>query len=88
MSAIRAVLFDFNGTLSHDEELWFEVYRDLFAELGLSLTRREYFKEFVGLGDADLIRSRLGGDRPELVESGRSRTQRATSARSTSSAAA
>ena len=41
MSPTRAVLFDFNGTLSHDEPIWFEVYRELYAERGRPITREE-----------------------------------------------
>jgi beta-phosphoglucomutase-like phosphatase (HAD superfamily) len=38
MSAARAVAFDFNGTLSHDEPILCAVYRDMFSEHGLSLS--------------------------------------------------
>ena len=31
---IRAVIFDFNGTLSHDEPILCRIYRELFAEYG------------------------------------------------------
>ena len=47
-TATRAVLFDFNGTLSHDEPIWFEVYRELYAARGRPITREEYFEQLAG----------------------------------------
>jgi hypothetical protein len=39
----RAVLFDFNGTLSHDEDLLFQIYLDLtMTELDYTLTPKFY----------------------------------------------
>jgi HAD superfamily hydrolase (TIGR01509 family) len=66
----RAVLFDFNGTLSHDEPVWFEVYRGLYAERGRPITREEYFGQLAGLSDAEGVRTWLGEDDPELIERG------------------
>jgi beta-phosphoglucomutase-like phosphatase (HAD superfamily) len=66
----RAVLFDFNGTLSHDEPLWFEVYRELYAERGRPITREEYFGQLAGLSDVEGVRAWLGDDDPELIERG------------------
>ena len=66
----RAVLFDFNGTLSHDEPVWFEIYRELYAERGRPITREEYFTQLAGLSDAEGVRAWLGEDDPELIERG------------------
>ena len=33
-TATRAVLFDFNGTLSHDEPISFEVYQGFYCRAG------------------------------------------------------
>jgi beta-phosphoglucomutase len=66
----RAVLFDFNGTLSHDEPVWFEVYRELYAERGRPITREEYFAQLAGLSDTEGVRAWLGEDDPELIERG------------------
>jgi len=49
-----AVCFDFNGTLSLDEELMYEVLAELFAERGRPLPRATYFEQFVGLGDDEI----------------------------------
>src|SRR5205823_5389421 len=39
----RAVVFDFNGTLSNDEPVLARVYQELFAELGRPLTEAQYY---------------------------------------------
>jgi len=63
----RAVLFDFNGTLSDDEPIMCEIFQALFAEKGKPLTEREYFGELVGLSDAEVVSAWLGEDDPALV---------------------
>ena len=63
----RAVLFDFNGTLSDDEGIMCEIFQALFAEKGKPLTEREYFGELVGLSDAEVVSAWLGEDDPALV---------------------
>ena len=42
MRAVRAVAFDFNGTLSHDEPILYAVYRDMFARHGRPLATHEW----------------------------------------------
>jgi beta-phosphoglucomutase len=65
-----AVLFDFNGTLSHDEPIWFEVYRELYAERGRPITQEEYFGQLAGLSDEEGVTKWLGRSDPELVREG------------------
>lgn len=59
-----AILFDLNGTLSDDERLFFEIYRELFAEAGRAIGPGEYFGDLAGLSDETLIRIWLGEDYP------------------------
>ena len=66
----RAVLFDFNGTLSHDEPIWFEVYRELYAARGRPITREEYFEQLAGLSDEEGVERWLGARDPALVQEG------------------
>jgi HAD superfamily hydrolase (TIGR01509 family) len=70
MSPPLAVLFDFNGTLSNDEEVLFGIYAGLLAEAGRPLTHAEYFSQLVGQTDARLFRLWLGPEAPveELTE--------------------
>ena len=61
----RAVTFDFNGTLSDDEEILFAVYAGLFAEHGRPLGRDEYYSRLAGLSEHEIVRAWLG-DRDDL----------------------
>jgi beta-phosphoglucomutase len=66
--AIRGVIFDFNGTLSHDEPILCKIFTELFAEHGRPLSAQEYFDELVGLSDPEIVRTWLGPDHPALDE--------------------
>ena len=65
---VRAVIFDFNGTLSHDEPILCEIFSDLFAEYGRPLSAQEYFDELAGLSDPEIVRTWLGRDHPFVDE--------------------
>jgi beta-phosphoglucomutase len=67
VSPPRAVVFDFNGTLSDDEPILYEVYAEMFAELGKPLTEREYFDELAGHSEEEILERWLGRSTPELV---------------------
>lgn len=68
MGRPRAVIFDFNGTLSHDESILCEIFMDLFAAHGKPLSAQEYFDELAGLSDPEIVRSWLGANHPEVDE--------------------
>lgn len=65
---MRAILFDFNGTLSDDEPLLCELYCGLFPEYGRPLTEREYYDELAGLSEPEIVRAWLGRDEPALLD--------------------
>ena len=73
---IGAVIFDFNGTLSHDEPILFAIFRDLFAEYGRPLSAQEYFDELAGLSDPEIVRAWLGADHSAVDEVIERRTRR------------
>jgi beta-phosphoglucomutase-like phosphatase (HAD superfamily) len=77
--AFRAVTFDFNGTLSNDEEILFGVYAALFAEHGRPLGRDEYYARLAGLSEHEIVRAWLG-DRDDLDAIVRERIDRYRSA--------
>ncbi len=62
------MIFDFNGTLSHDEPILCEIFCELFAEYGRPLSAQEYFDELVGLSDPEIVRTWLGRDHPAVDE--------------------
>jgi HAD superfamily hydrolase (TIGR01509 family) len=62
----RAVIFDFNGTLSDDEPILCEIFIHLFAEHGKPLSAQQYFEELAGLSDPEIVRTWLGPDHPDV----------------------
>jgi HAD superfamily hydrolase (TIGR01509 family) len=50
-----AVVFDFNGTISHDEPLLAVLFREMFAEIGIDVTESLYFDEFAGYSDPEIV---------------------------------
>jgi beta-phosphoglucomutase len=76
MGRPRAVIFDFNGTLSHDEAILCEIFMELFAEHGKPLSAQEYFDELAGLSDPEIVRTWLGHDDPAVDEVIEERVQR------------
>ena len=65
---VRAVIFDFNGTLSHDEPILCEIFCELFAEHGRPLSAEEYFDELAGLSDPEIVGTWLGREHPAVEE--------------------
>ncbi len=68
----RAVIFDFNGTLSDDEGILLEIFIELFeAHLSWTLTADDYFARFAGHSDREIVEMAVAeqsaGD-AELVE--------------------
>ena len=65
MGTVRALMFDFNGTLSHDEPL---LLRDLPASssrgTGRPLTEEQYYGRLAGLSEEAIIGGWLGVDGP------------------------
>jgi beta-phosphoglucomutase-like phosphatase (HAD superfamily) len=66
MRPARALVFDFNGTLSHDEPVLFAIYAELFAEHGRPLTEGDYFGSLAGTAEEAIIGGWLGVDGDEL----------------------
>jgi beta-phosphoglucomutase len=64
--AVRAVIFDFNGTLSDDEPILCEIFMHLFAEHGKPMSAQEYFDRLAGLSDPEIVRAWLGDDHPDV----------------------
>jgi beta-phosphoglucomutase len=76
----RAVIFDFNGTISHDEPLLAELFSRIFAEIGIDVPPSLYFDEFAGYSDPEIVERMLerhgrGGDRQVAEHLLRRRTE-------------
>jgi beta-phosphoglucomutase len=63
----RAIVFDFNGTLSNDEPILYAVYAELFAEQGRPLTEQQYLDELAGETEEEIVRRWLGRVDEELI---------------------
>ena len=51
-----AVVFDFNGTLSDDEHILFDIFSELFRDhLGWAMTAEDYRAELLGHSDREII---------------------------------
>ena len=51
-----AVVFDFNGTLSNDEHILFDIFSELFrVHLGWAMTAEDYRAELLGRSDREII---------------------------------
>jgi HAD superfamily hydrolase (TIGR01509 family) len=74
--SVRAVIFDFNGTLSDDEPILCEIFMHLFAEHGKPMSAQEYFDRLVGLSDPEIVRTWLGDDDPDVEAVIEERTRR------------
>ena len=56
LGARPAVVFDFNGTLSDDEHILFDIFSELFgAHLGWAMTAKDYRDELLGRSDREII---------------------------------
>jgi HAD superfamily hydrolase (TIGR01509 family) len=64
----RAVIFDFNGTLSQDEPMLLAIFQELFAEYGRPLSAEEYYDDLAGRSDPEIVRAWLGADHPAVGE--------------------
>lgn len=64
--AVRAVIFDFNGTLSNDEPILCEIFRTLFAQHGRPLSTEEYYDRLAGHSDPEIVRMWLGPEHPDV----------------------
>lgn len=68
---VRAIAFDFNGTLSDDEPVLCEIFIELFAEHGKPLSAQEYFDRLAGHSDPEIVHRWLGSghaDEEAVVE--------------------
>src|SRR5262245_11603383 len=48
---LHAIVFDFDGVLADSEPLHFEVFRQVLAEVGITLTADAYYARYLGYDD-------------------------------------
>jgi beta-phosphoglucomutase len=64
---VRAVAFDFNGTLSNDEPIMCAIYEQLFAERGRPMSEADYYTSLAGTTEEAIIGGWLGVEGDELA---------------------
>lgn len=57
---IRAVIFDFNGILVDDEQVHFELFREILGREGIALSARVYHERYLGYDDRGCFEAALG----------------------------
>jgi len=62
VGSVRAITFDFNGTLSNDEPILCGIFRELFAERGRPLSEQDYYDRLAGLSDEAIVTTWLGAE--------------------------
>lgn len=62
----RAVVFDFNGTISDDEPVLYAIYAGLCAEAGRPLAQSDYLGLLAGLSDEAIFATWLGPEHPAI----------------------
>jgi HAD superfamily hydrolase (TIGR01509 family) len=65
---VRALLLDFNGTLSEDEPILCRIFQELFAEAGKPISEADYYEQLAGFSDREVIRLWLGREDPVLEQ--------------------
>jgi beta-phosphoglucomutase len=76
MTPVKAIVFDFNGTLSDDEPLLCEIFVEMFTERGRPLSAQEYYDQLAGLSDPEIVLTWLGRDYPDIDGAVEERVQR------------
>ena len=56
---IRAVIFDFNGVLVDDEQVHFELFREVLADSGIALSEAVYHERYLGFDDRGCFEAAL-----------------------------
>jgi beta-phosphoglucomutase len=64
----RALILDFNGTVSHDEHIVLELFQELFAEQGRPLDATTYEQDLAGMSDPEIAWAWLGRDHPRTAD--------------------
>ena len=52
---LQAIIFDFNGVILNDEPLHFQSMRDTVADVGIQITKEEYWNLYLPLDDATCL---------------------------------
>jgi HAD superfamily hydrolase (TIGR01509 family) len=69
VTAVAAVLFDFDGVLVDSEPVHFECWREILRRFDIDLRRDFYDRRCIGISDREMIRTLVEmGGRPDLFD--------------------
>jgi beta-phosphoglucomutase len=71
---LRAIIFDFNGIILNDEPYHFHSMRDAVAELGIHITREEYYAEYLPMNDSSCLEAICRNHSVKITHEQRART--------------
>lgn len=54
---LKAILFDCDGVIADTEPVHFELFKEVLATEGITLSREEYYKEYVGMTDRECFQN-------------------------------
>jgi beta-phosphoglucomutase len=63
---LRAVIFDFDGVITDSELLHLASFNSVLGELGIELGKDEYYSDYLGLSDYDLLSLMVSSGKIEL----------------------
>jgi len=67
---LRAVIFDFDGVITDSEILHFRSFNQVLAQHGMEITVKDYYKDYLGLTDLDLLNLLVNEGLLELDDEG------------------
>jgi beta-phosphoglucomutase len=66
---LRAVIFDFDGVIVDSEMMHFEAFNKALKPYEVQISKAQYFEEYLGLTDRDLLKTLLEEGRLKINES-------------------
>jgi beta-phosphoglucomutase len=65
---LQAVIFDFDGVITDSEILHFRAFNAVLAQYSFQLTKQEYYRDYLGMTDADCYRALIAEGRLPIAE--------------------
>jgi HAD superfamily hydrolase (TIGR01509 family) len=66
---LRAVIFDFDGVIVDSEMMHFEAFNKALQPFNVQISKEQYFEEYLGLTDRDLLKTLVEEGRLKINES-------------------
>jgi beta-phosphoglucomutase len=70
MTALQAVVFDFDGVIANSEPLHLQAFQRALADEGIALSKRDYFTSYLGFDDRGMFEA-LARDRGMAMDESR-----------------